>query len=142
MSLDAYAKRQQAVESPRETEYRLFARVTAAMIEARDKGLQGAALMESLDWNRRLWSTLALDCSQPGNRLPEQTRAQIISLSIYVSKTTSKVMTGEASIDDLISLNRIIMEGLAPQQGAQQAPTAPSGAAGASSLPEGGVTVA
>lgn len=141
MSLDAYAKRQQATESPRETEYRLFARVTAAMIEARDKGLKGGALMESLDWNRRLWSTLALDCSQPGNQLPEQTRAQIISLSIYVSKTVSKVMRGEAHIDDLISLNRIIMEGLAQQQGGQ-ASASSAAPSDSSPLPQGGVTVA
>lgn len=113
MSLDAYAKQQQAAESPRETEYRLFGRVTAALIEARDKGLKGAALMDSLDWNRRMWSTLALDCALPGNAWPETLRAQIISLSIYVSKTTSKVFRGETSIEDLISLNRIIMEGLA-----------------------------
>lgn len=135
MSLDAYAKRQQAAESPRDTEYRLFGRVTAALIEARDKGLAGAPLMDPLDWNRRLWSTLALDCALPENGWPEALRAQIVSLSIYVSKTTSKVFRGQASIDDLIGLNRIIMEGLAqrpaaPERRTQQTP---------SPLPAGGM---
>ncbi len=116
MSLNAYHQRQMDAESPRETEYRLFGRVTGALIEASEKALTGAALMKSLDWNRRLWSTLALDCSTNENQLPPATRAQIISLSIYVSKTTSKVVRGQASIDDLISLNKIIMEGLAAQE--------------------------
>lgn len=116
MSLNAYHQRQMDAESPRETEYRLFGRVTGALIEASEKALTGAALMKPLDWNRRLWSTLALDCSTNENQLPPATRAQIISLSIYVSKTTSKVVRGQASIDDLISLNKIIMEGLAAQE--------------------------
>lgn len=116
MSLNAYQQRQQAAESPRETEYRLFGRVTGALIEAGEKGLSGADLMKALDWNRRLWSTLALDCSTNDNQLPPATRAQIISLSIYVSKTTSKVARGQASVDDLIGLNKIIMEGLAHQE--------------------------
>ncbi|MFQ5348684.1 MAG: flagellar biosynthesis regulator FlaF [Rhodothalassiaceae bacterium] len=134
MSLDAYRKSQAAAETPRQTEYRLFGRVTGALIEARDKGLTGAALMRALDWNRRLWSTLALDCGTEGNGLPPQTRAQIISLSIYVSKTTSKVVLGQATIDDLISINKIIMEGLAARAG-----TAPADAADRPSLPAGGL---
>ncbi len=139
MSLEAYRRSQAATESPRETEYRLFAQVTAAMIEARDKGYTGAKLMESLDWNRRLWSTLAVDCASPDNRLPEQTRAQIISLSIYISKTTSEVMLGRASIDDLIAINRIIMEGLAAS--AQNGPEAGREGQETRPLPTGGITV-
>lgn len=116
MSLNAYHQRQMDAEAPRETEYRLFGRVTGALIEASEKALTGAALMKALDWNRRLWSTLALDCTTDENKLPPATRAQVISLSIYVSKTTSKVMRKQASIDDLISLNKIIMEGLASRE--------------------------
>jgi len=139
MSLDAYHRRQSSAESPQQAEYRLFGRVTGALIEAREKDLAGGELMTALDWNRRMWSTFATDCSSPENQLPKQTRAQIISLSIYVSKTTSKVARGKASIDELIELNRTIMQGLAQQA---QAP-APNPQAGSSSgiqgaLPSGG----
>ena len=115
MSLDAYHQRQAAAELPQQTEYRLFGRVTGALIEAKEKELSGAALMKALDWNRRLWSTLAVDCGAEENNLPKETRAQIISLSIYVAKTTSRVFRGEMPIDDLIKINKIIMEGLAAQ---------------------------
>lgn len=37
MSLNAYHQRQMAAESPKETEYRLFGRVTGALIEAGEK---------------------------------------------------------------------------------------------------------
>jgi len=124
MSLDAYHKTQTASEEPRETEYRLMGRVTGALMEARDRKLQGAELMKALDWNRRMWSAFAADCATQDNALPQETRAGIISLSIYVSKTCSKVMRGDASIDDLIVINRNIMEGLAKQPGQVQGDSA------------------
>ena len=65
-----------------------------------------------LHWNRRVWATLADDCAQPGNALPEATRAQIISLSLFVHRTTSQVMRRETDIDVLIDLNRTMMQGL------------------------------
>jgi flagellar biosynthesis activator protein FlaF len=118
MSLEAYRRVQKTAESPRETEYRLFARVTAALMDAQRSGASGGPLVEQLDWNRRLWSTLATDCSLPGNQMPPQLRAQIISLSLWVSRYTSDVARGAADIDALIDVNKAIMEGLAMQPGA------------------------
>lgn len=134
MSLDAYHKRQSAAENPRQTEYRLFGRVTGALMDARDKGLTGGALMKALDWNKRMWSAFALDCASPDNTLPEPTRAQILSLSIYVEKTTRQVMKKAAEIDDLIAINKTIMEGLALQAKAAAA------AAEDPALPAGGLS--
>lgn len=115
MSLNAYARTQLRSESGTETEYRLFGRVTGALIEARDQKLKGAALMKALDWNRRLWSMLAVDCASEDNHLPKELRAGIISLSIYVRKRTRLVFRGEAPLDDLILINRRIMAGLEEQ---------------------------
>ena len=115
MSLQAYKKAATRVESPRETEYRLFADVTRALIEASrlDKTeIQGR--MDALDWNRRMWSALATDCALPGNQLPDPLRASIISLSLFVNKYTSDVMREGEDIETLIEINRIIMQGLAP----------------------------
>ena len=92
MSLQAYQKTQRQSESPRETEYRLFGQVTHALIEA-EKGNRSdfKCLIDALDWNRRLWSTLAVDCSSSANQLPPNVRAQIISLSLWVSRFSSEV---------------------------------------------------
>jgi len=112
MTLRAYQKAQAAAENPRSTEHRLFGQVTGALIEAHRTGLTGARLADALDWNRRLWSTLAIDCMDDGNRLTQELRAQIISLSLFVSKYSSQVMQQGAPIDPLIDINRSIMEGL------------------------------
>ena len=116
MSLQAYQQVSARGESPRELEYRLFGQVTRALIEAAEADpLDLKTRMDALDWNRRLWSTLATDCADPANVMPVALRAQIISLSLWVNKHTSAVMRRTEEFEPLIYLNRIIMQGLAPQ---------------------------
>lgn len=113
MSIKAYQQMAKRTENPRDIEYRLFAQVTSALVEAKKSGKSDIPkLMDALDWNRRVWSAFSLDCSSPDNQLPEQLRASIISLSIFVSKHTSAIMREDEDIDDLIDINRMIMQGL------------------------------
>lgn len=112
MALQAYQKAQRAAENPRSTEYRLFGQVTGALLDVQTVGAKGARLVDAIDWNRRLWSTLAVDCMDDGNQLPTPLRAQIISLSIWVSKYSSQVVQQGASLEPLIDINRTIMQGL------------------------------
>lgn len=113
MSLQAYHKAQRSTEQPRDTEYRLFAQVTQALIEANKTGRSNVAtLVDALDWNRRLWSTLASDCASDGNKLPDALRAQIISLSLWVSRFSSDATRSGASLEPLIDVNKSIMAGL------------------------------
>jgi flagellar protein FlaF len=113
MSLQAYQQAATRVETPRETEYRLFAQVTLALVEAsRLDRTDLAGRAPALDWNRRMWSVLAVDCGSPDNQLPPEIRAGIISLSIWVGKYTSDVIRGDDDIQDLIDVNRMIMQGL------------------------------
>ena len=125
MSLQAYQQAAQRAENPRETEYRLFAEVTRALMEAaRADRSDLKARITALDWNRRLWAALAADCASPHNRLPEGTRASIISLSLFVSRQTSQTIRSQGDLDLLIELNRSIMQGLTPGGGAPTAQAA------------------
>jgi flagellar protein FlaF len=125
VSLNAYQTAATRAEDPRSTEYRLFAQVTRALIQASEADtLDMKTKADALDWNRRVWSAFALDCAEPGNKLPEQLRASIISLSIFVSKHSSAVMREGADIDILIEINKTIMQGLAPQSATAAEPVA------------------
>ncbi|MFN8734837.1 MAG: flagellar biosynthesis regulator FlaF [Hyphomonadaceae bacterium] len=116
MSLSAYQKAQQRVETPRELEYRLFGQVTRALIDIQDLPRHEIARrMDALDWNRRVWSFMAADCGNPDNALPENLRASIISLSLWVSRYSSEVMHKGEDVEPLIDVNRSIMQGLASQ---------------------------
>jgi flagellar biosynthesis activator protein FlaF len=112
MALTAYQKAQRAADDPRGTEYRLFGQVTSALLDAHNTKAKGPALVDALDWNRRVWSTLAVDCMDNANVLPRELRAQIVSLSLWVSKYSRDVVQAGASLDPLIDVNRSIMQGL------------------------------
>lgn len=112
MSLDAYRRVQNIADSPRETEYRLFAQVTRSLMEVDDSGQRDAKFFDAIDWNRRLWSTLSTDCATVGNQLTKPLRAQIISIALWVSRHSTQVALGKADMAALIDVNRTIMEGL------------------------------
>lgn len=70
MSLQAYKTAATRAESPREAEYRLFGQVTRALMHAASVDPSDTATrIDALDWNRRLWSALATDCSNPDNAM-------------------------------------------------------------------------
>ena len=113
MSLQAYQKASAQAESPREAEYRLFGQVTRALMDAAQVDTRDfQTRIDALDWNRRVWTALATDCSTESNGLPVEVRAQIISLSLWVSRHSSAVMRKEEEIEPLIDINKIIMQGL------------------------------
>jgi flagellar protein FlaF len=112
MTVKAYHNTQRVTENPRATEYRIFGKITGALIDVQKNGAAPGPLAEALDWNKRLWRTLASDCLDDRNQLPKEVRANIISLSLWVAKYSKKVTREGAPIDPLIQINRTIMQGL------------------------------
>ena len=116
MGLAAYQTAQRRAETPREIEYRLFGQVTHALIEAQKLSyMETAKRMDAIDWNRRVWSFMAGDCISGENSLPDQLRASIVSLSLWVGRYSSEVMQRNVDMEPLIDINRTIMQGLAGQ---------------------------
>lgn len=113
MSVNAYQKARRIVETPRATELRLMGQVTGEMISASAQGKSGAALIDCLHHNREVWATFSSLCAGPGNALPAQVRANIISLALWVDRHTSEVIGGRDTMTALIDVNRSVMEGLA-----------------------------
>jgi len=114
MSLQAYKTASTRAENPREMEYRLFGQVTRALVHASTVDVSDIATrIDALDWNRRLWSALATDCSDPGNQMDKALRAQIISISLFVNRHSSVVMRGDDDFEALVDINKMIMQGLA-----------------------------
>lgn len=110
MSLQSYEAVQKQTETPRQTEYRLLALVTKELMSAQED--TGIGRIGAVDWNRRLWFTLQMDLASAENGLPDELKARLISISIWVDKFSRMVLRGEAEIEPLISVNRTIMEGL------------------------------
>jgi|SRR5690606_9174521 len=118
MSLASYQRVRTIAESPRNTEFRLVSQITGEMMAARDAGLSAAGLISALHRNREMWSAFSAACGAPGNALPAELRAGIISLALWVDRFTSDVVAGREPIDELIAVNRLLLEGLAPEKAA------------------------
>lgn len=112
MTLQAYQNTQRITEDSRTTEYRLFGQVTGALIDVQRDGRNGGPLVEAIDWNKKLWRTLAADCMDERNQLPQDVRAKIVSLSLWIAKYSRQVTREGAPLDPLIEVNRTIMQGL------------------------------
>ncbi len=119
MSLAAYQRVRTLAETPRATEHRLVGEVTRAMAGAWDAGLRGAALMPALHRNREMWTAFAASCATAGNALPPELRAGIVSLSLWVDRHTSGLVAGRETMEPLLEVNRMLLDGLAqPAQAA------------------------
>jgi flagellar protein FlaF len=59
-----------------------------------------------------MWLALQADCASEGNQLPDDVRAGIISLAIWVDKHSRKVLRHEGEVLPLVDVNRSIMDGL------------------------------
>lgn len=112
MSHKAYQSTQRITENPRSTEYRLFGQVTGALMDMQKQGAKGGPLVDVIDWNKRMWRTLATDCMDDRNQLPRELRANIVSLSLWVRKYSKQVTREGAPMEPLIEINRAIMQGL------------------------------
>lgn len=113
MSVQAYNRVRTVSEAPRSAEYRLLGQVTGALIAAEEAGLSGPALMDALHWNREIWATFGAACADGANGLPPPVRAGIVSLSLWVDRHSSAVVSGREGVRDLIDVNRMVMDGLA-----------------------------
>src|SRR5208337_578535 len=107
----------EAVEDSHQT---MRARERAAMDKvigmlraAQEKGPLSRERVEALFYLRRLWAIFLDDLDDPNNELPDQLRAGIISIGIWMMKEIDRVRARVT--DDLapmIEINEIIRDGL------------------------------
>ncbi len=69
--------------------------------------------VQSLLYVRRLWTIFIEDLAHPENGLPEQLRADIISIGLWVVKEADRVREEKSNdVIQLIEVNRLIRDAL------------------------------
>lgn len=99
-------------ENPRDIELRVFEKVTAALEAAGAPDAHFSRRIQAAHDNRTLWQTLACDLASDDNALPDDLRARLLSLAIWVTGEADRVMHHGASMQDMIDINHSIMQGL------------------------------
>lgn len=100
-------------ETMRERERAAMDRVIGMLRAAQEKGALSRERIDALFYLRRLWMIFLDDLKDPANELPDQLRAGLISIGIWMMKEIDRV--NSRLTDDLtpmIEINEIIRDGL------------------------------
>ena len=108
----AYDRVIRGTETPRDTEYRVFTQLTAALEAADQPDIPLGRRSEVIQRNREFWLALGLDLAHPDNSLPDTLRAGLINLAIWVQGESSRAVRTGTKLRDLIDVNRSVMAGL------------------------------
>ena len=101
-------------ENKREMDAAAFSQAAYVLDQARQKLDDDELGERALKYNQLLWSIIQADVAETDNSLPEELKANLMSLSIFVDKQTSKGLNSPSDelYDSLININLNIAEGL------------------------------
>ena len=107
----------EVIEESRQTmrarERQAMDRVIAMLRASQEKGPQSRERVEALFYLRRLWMIFLNDLNDPNNELPDQLRAGIISIGIWMNKEIDRVRGGTTNdLTPMIEINALIRDGL------------------------------
>jgi flagellar protein FlaF len=84
-----------------------------AMEEAERNPSDAARRADAVFQVNRLWSMMLEDLASPGNSLPDELRAQLISIGIFVVRQCERIRTNNAAgFAGIIEISRSIERGL------------------------------
>lgn len=101
-------------ENKREMDAAALSQAAYVLDQARQKLDDNEGCEKALTYNQMLWSIIQADVAQDDNKLPDELKANLMSLSIFVDKQTTKALSNpsEDIFDSLININLNIAEGL------------------------------
>jgi flagellar protein FlaF len=129
--IGAYQQQQKRNLTPREVEAMAFTKAALLLEEAKGKSKNVDEYAKALRFNHLLWTIIQADLTDPANQLPDEIKANVMSLSIFVDKQTTKALRSSEprELDILITINRNLAAGLRTNPAAVQAGVAAAEAA-------------
>jgi flagellar protein FlaF len=102
-----------APKAARERERKALEHSITLLEAAAEKGPRSREAIEALRYVRQLWAVLIEDLANPDNDLPQQLRADLISIGLWVMREAESIRLERSdSFMDLIEVSRSISEGL------------------------------
>ena len=76
-------------------------------------GASPSASAEAVHYTARVWTAFLEDLAKPDNQLPNEIRANLISIGIWILKQLDAIRAGEVSAyRDVVEITEIIRDGL------------------------------
>ena len=100
-------------KSAREREREAIGRSIELLQAAEQAGVQSRETAEALHFVRRLWSLLIEDLAKPENDLPQQLRADLISVGLWIMREAEQIRLEKSSnFKGVIEVSTTIRDGL------------------------------
>ncbi len=102
-----------SVADARDRERQLLTRSVDLLVTAREHGPRSAQAVEAVHFLNRIWTTLIQDLGSPENELPEELRANLISIGLWLLREAEEVRQGRSNnFEGLIEVSQIIRDGI------------------------------
>lgn len=97
----------------RQREQQLLDQSIAMMEHAIAEGPTSVAAIEAMHFTNRIWTYLLNDLADADNALPDDLRASLISIGIWILRETDAVRQAESeAIKEIMDITTIIRDGL------------------------------
>lgn len=94
-------------------EKQLLERSIELLENARDDTSNFRQIIEATHFTQRLWSALLTDLAEGNNQLPDELRASLISIGIWVLKENEKIRQRNSDdFDGIIEISKTIVGGI------------------------------
>ena len=102
-----------SVADARDRERQLLTRSIDLLVEAREHGPGSMQAVEALHFLNRIWTTLIQDLGSSENELPQELRANLISIGLWLLREAEEVRQGRSTnFEGLIEVSQIIRDGI------------------------------
>ncbi len=102
-----------AVADSRQRERQLLDSAVELLERAVAEGPHSMATVEAMHYSARIWTHLLNDLAGPDNDLPNELRASLISIGIWVLREADAVRQGESeAVGEILDITKIIRDGL------------------------------
>jgi flagellar protein FlaF len=101
-------------QSAREREQQAIGHSIDLLKAALAKGASSREAVEAIYFTRKLWAFFIEDLAKPENDLPQQLRADLISIGLWVMREAEEIRLGNSkNFKGLIEVSQMIADGLA-----------------------------
>jgi flagellar biosynthesis activator protein FlaF len=102
-----------SVADARDRERQLLTRSIDLLVAARENGPKSAQAIEAVHFLIRVWTTLIQDLGSAENELPNELRANLISIGLWLMREADEVRQGRSTnFEGLIEVSQIIRDGI------------------------------
>lgn len=97
----------------RDRERQVLSRSIDLLTAARDKGASSREAVEAIHFMIRVWTVFIEDLGNPDNEFPEELRANLISIGLWLMREGEEIRQGRSqNFDGLIEVSQIIRDGI------------------------------